>query len=706
MDLSQLSDEELAKLYQAARYPTPSQRRGENMDERVAKAPEVNNPIASVMRGGVDVLGGGAQFLSRGANALGLVPPTNPGGLVAGPQDVDAQNTQARANIDQWFGKEAPGFNPVRAASGAALTLPLAPAKFLEAPTLLGRSVGAGTAGAVAGALQEVQNPGEDFWKKKGARTAVGFGAGAIAQPIAEGVVKYVVGGLNNLADKGIAAGRELTGANSTDKVLALTREALGKSGINFDAMSEAAKQGLLNDVQAALGKYSGVNQGAIARNAAFREEGFTPLRHWISKDPGEFTAIENLSHTPVGDPLKQKQADLNKLVMDRLNTMRGPQPGATAAGTQATSDLKGYIGQQEGKTNVLYGTFGEIAPNVRGDPQRFANDVFGGLEGQMALGSLPPGIAKIVNEVSKGNIPLTPSMLYQLQKMGNAARGADGSSNYALGHLSRAIDREMAAISQSIGTMDRAMPVVMGEQAPNAEGKYAADVLKMARGQHAKVQGELEQSPVLAAVNDGKLAPENFTDKFLDSSIKDVASTWTKLGEEAKAGIRAQVLDDLKRTAFGGSSDASGKAAAQQSLNNYLSDPATASKLRIVLGNDGMDAVKRLALMLESAKLQPAGSAVNNSKTGGALLGDLTNLAGWMKAKGLPGGTAAQDTAQRSVVQAAQVPVADALGQRSLVIDPAMEEILKRRAGQFAGLLAGGSGYQGLLGMFPQPTR
>lgn len=680
---------------------SPSQRRGENTDARLSKLPAFGNPIGNVQRGAVDVIGGGAQLLSRAANSMGLVPESNPGGMVAGPKDVEAQNAQARQNIDKSWGPDS-GFSLVRSGAAGALTMPLAPVKFLQAPTMLGRAVGAAPGGAIAAGMQEVPNPESagDFWKKKGVQTGVGAATSMLSQPIAETVVKYVVGGLNTVADKAVAGARDLTGANSIDKIVALTREGLKKSGIDFDALHETAKQGLLDDVQKALGSYSGVNPGAMARQAVFRQEGFDPLRHWISKNPGEFTAIENLSHQPVGDPLKQRKADLDKFVMDRLSGMRGDQPMPNQVGQAATQDLQGHLAQQRGKTSVLYNTFQDIAPNVTGDSQRFVNDVFGSLEGKMAGASLPAGLRETINGISRGEIPLTPSTLYQIQKSANGMRGSDGSVNYALGHLSRAIDRELGAISDTIGTMDRSLPVPMGQQAPNPQGRYAADVLKMARTQHANTMGDLEGSRVLTAADQGA-PPENFVKNLLGTDIKDLAKSWMRLGNDAKDGVRSQVLDELKRKAFGGASDESGKSASQATLNNYLSDPTTAAKLRIVLGESGLQDVKRLALMLESAHLQPSGSAVNNSKTGGAVMGNLTNAAEWLKANGIWGGTPAQQTARRSIVDAAQTTVPDAIGRRSLVIDPYMEELLRRRAGHGAGLLGGAAAYPGLLGVY-----
>lgn len=642
--------------------------------------------FGNVQRGGIDVLGGGAQFLARGANAAGLVPESNPGGMFAGPKDVEAQNAQARANVDRWTGQEAPGFNPTRMAAGAALTMPLAPVKYLQAPTTLGRAGGAGVAGGVAGAVQEVPEPKDagDFWRKKALQVTAGAGAGALTQPIAEWVVGKVVSGLNLGADKAVAGARELSGANSMQKVVDMTRAALKQAGMSFDDLGEAAKAGLLDDVQKALASYSGTNPGAIARQAAFREEGFDPLRHWVTRDPGEFTAIENLSHTATGNPLKQKKADLDQFAMDRLTGMRGAPPSAEGAGQAGSRDLKGWLGQERGKTNVLYDTFKDMAPNVTGQPQRFVGDLFGNLEGKMALGSLPPGLTNIVNGISKGEIPLTPSTLYQLQKMANSSRGADGSTNYALGHLSRAIDRELGAISQDV-----------------SGNTQVADVLKMARGQHAKVAGELDNSKLLRGVDEGALAPENFGDVLMGSSLKDLRSTWGKLADDTKAQVRAEVLEGLKRRTFGGASEQSGKPASQASLNNYISDATNEEKLRVVLGNEQFAALKRTALMLESAHMQPSGSAVNNSKTGGALLTALPKLAEGMKAKGVPGSSFVNDLAAKDMVQGAQSVPPGALGSRSLVIDPMVEEILRRRAGHAASLLSGSgaSALYGLLG-------
>jgi hypothetical protein len=672
-----------------------------------------NNPIrqlGNVQRGAVDVIGGGAQLLARGANALGIPPTDNPA-LFPSPQVVSQQNAQARANIDQMFGPQQPGLTDtaVRGVTAGILTSPLAPTKFLQAPTLLSRSLGGGVAGATSNAIQEVPDNGTlgDFAKRKGLQAGAGFVGGVLSQPIAETVVKGVVSALNGVADRGMTVARNLTGANSIDNIVSMTRAALQKTGIDYDKLDEAVKQGLLNDVQTALKSSSAVNPGAVARQAAFRQEGFDPLAPWITRDPTDYTAVENLSHMPgIGAPLMQRKAALDQHVLDRLNGLRGAPQDPQAAGSLAIKDLNGFLTGQQSKTGVLYDTFKDIAPNVTGDPQRFANDLFDGLEGQMAGASLPGGLRSIVNDISAGKIPLTPSTLYQLQKMANGARGADGSANYALGHLSRAIDRELGRISASVGPTGSTAPVAAGTALPDQQGQYAADVLKMARGQHAQTMGALESSPILNAAVNGKIAPENFVDRLSNASIDETKSVWAKLSPDAQTAVRSQVFTDLKNKAFGNASDSAGKPAAQATFVNYVNDPANAAKLRIVLGDDGYEQAKRLGVLLEAAKMQPAGSAVNNSKTGGAVVSAAFRLSNGLKDLGIWGGTPLSTMANKSAVQNAMAAPGEALGQKGLLVNPFLEEILARRVGRGTSLLGGPLTYQGMTGLLGQPTQ
>lgn len=681
------------ELMSRLRHPTPSQRRGADPDQRLRSLNYGGQDRAlagSVARGALDTIGGGAQLLSRGASGLGLVPESTGNQFLAGPAEVENQNTAAHAALDERYGPAAPGFDVARVGTSALLTLPMVPSKFLQAPTLVQRSLGGGAAGGIAGSMQEVRNPtdAKDYWTQKAGQTGAGFGAGVVAQPIAEAVVKTVVGGINKLAEKGAAAARNLSGANSLENIERLTQEALGRSGIDYAGLSEATKKALLGDVQKALGQFSGTNPGAVARQAAFREEGLDPLRHWVTRDPAEYTWFENLSGVQgVGDALKQRKADLDKLALDRLNQMRGEPTTPVDAGRAGYGDLSNHLSQERGKTNVLYDTFRDIAPDAKGNPQRFVSDVFGGLEGQMAGASLPAGLREIVNKVSKGEIPLTPSTLYQLQKMANASRGSDGSVNFSIGHLSRAIDRELGAIS---------VP----------QGSQAGDVLRMARGQHAKVQGELEDSKLLRQADAGA-EPESFTDNLLKGSVRDLASSWVKLSNESKGLVRAQVVDELKRKVFSGASDEAGKTAAQASFNAFINDPTNKQKLTVVLGSSGYQRAKRLGVMLESAHMAPSGSKVNTSNTAPSLLSFGTRMGDGMVAKGIPGGRMAQDTFRRGAVENALVPSPGALGTESLLIDPLQLELLKRRAGYATGLLGGVSAYPGLMGVFaPEPAR
>lgn len=678
------------------------------MDARLAQTQSAwaqNNPLrqlGNVARGGVDVIGGGAQLLARGANAMGLVPESNPDGFFAGPKDVEAQNTQARANVDNVFGKQQPGFTDkaVRAAAGGLLTMPLGPTRFLEAPTALGRAMGAGVGGAVAGGMQEVQAPKDDadFFKRKALQAGVGFASAALAQPIAEKVVSTVIAGLNAGADKAGAALRDVTGANSMDKLVGLTREALRKNGIDYDGLADDVKASLLTDVQKAMSAYTGINPGAVARQAAFRQEGFDPLRHWITRDPGDFTQMANLAKTDAGGPLKDRINALDGFVMDRMNGLRGPAPVPEEVGQAAWKDIGNWLNGEKGKTNVLYETFRQTAPNVTGNPQRFANDVFGGLEGQMAGAALPGPLREIVNKISAGEIPLTPSTLFQLQLM--AKPGSDGTANFAIAHLRKSIDRELGAISSSVERPASAVAPA-GVDVPGNEGAYAADVLKMARAQAAKTFGALDESKILRAVDENTFTPERFASDLLGGgvSMKELRSTWGKLTDGTQEQVRSQVMDQVRRVAFGAASDESGKAAAQATFNKYLAD--NGERLKVILGDETFGQLKRMGLMLEAAHLQPSGSAVNNSNTAGALFTLFPRVAEGMKAANVPGSSFVSNLARNGMVQNAQAVPADALGRASPMIDPFIEEILKRRTGHYAGLLGGAAGLPFAQGMF-----
>lgn len=645
------------------------------------------NVVSSALTGGLDVAGGLAGLASRSAEALGMPKGTN-NAFIASPDIVAKSTKEAKEAVAQRFGE--PNSALTRGVAGGALTIPFTPIRAaMTAPTLLGRAGWSGVGGGIAGAAQDVpdaENTG-DYWKKKLAQGGAGTVTGFLASPVAEGAIGAATKVANFFGNKAATVAR---GAIGTDELVQLTRASLQKNGIDYDSLAENVKQALLGDVDKALKANPGVNAGAVARQAAFRQEGFNPLQHWITKDPEQWTTNQNLAGIEgVGGALQQRKSQFDEFLINRLNQMRGgAKTDASEVGTLAARDLNAWLKGEKAKTNVLYNTVRDIAPNdIPGDPQRFANRLFGSLEGQAMMGALPKQFHGFANQISSGELPLNARTIDELIKAANAAHGSDKAANNALRFFKNALGDELTVISEA------AIP-------RGGDARFTANALELARGQNSKVRGAVDSVPALKAIEDGTFAPEQFFGTYIANgnvSLKELAATWGKLSTDARDAIRQKMIDQLKAVAFGGASDESGKAAAQASFNKMLTKDGMDKKLEIILGKPQAEQVKRLGLMMESASLIPSGAAPNTSNTAAAVVSHLMKMGEGYKNLGLPMSKAVSNVGARGQASMALANDPTQLGARSVIISPEWEEILKR----FGGGLLGpgvGAGTGGLL--------
>lgn len=648
--------------------------------------PVAGNLASSIITGGLDTAGGVAGLVSRGAEALGLPPGTDMP-FIASPEIVQQRTKEAKQDVASRFGE--PDMGVPRALAGGALTIPFTPVRMaMTAPTMAGRAVGSGVSGAVASTLQDVPEASDasDYWKKKATQGGAGFATGLVAGPLVETGIGAASKVANFFGERGAQAVR---GAVGTPELIRITKNALAKSDIDYESLGENVKQALLRDVETALKANSSVNPGAVARQAAFRQEGFTPLQHWVTKDPGQWTVNENLAGIQgVGEPLQQTKANFEKFIVDRLNQMRGgAKVDASELGDLARRDLSGFLGNQEARTGTLYRTTREIAPkDSLGNPERFADNLYASLEARVQMKDLPEGFHGVVNDILSGKTQLTAPTILELHKAANKAFGPDRAKNAALSQFKKALEAELDDISARAA-------------AAGGEGRFTSQAFDLARKEHAKTRAAVEGTPALRAIESGAFEPEAFFNRFIvGGSVKDVASTWAKLSDDTKEVVRQKMIDKLKEVAFGGASDASGKAAAQASFNNWLTKDGVDQKLKIILGPKGFSDVKNLGLMMESASLIPAGSKQNTSNTGAAVISPMLRMANLLKESGVPGGSAALRAFGPGQVEMALRPDAAQLGARGLIVSPEMEEFMRRYGG---GLLAPsfGAGAGGLLG-------
>lgn len=166
--------------------------------------------LGGVARGLRDYPDAFAQMASRGVEAAIPDSWTTLDQWAKGQvANVDRINAEAEREYRQDWGRGNDGLDVGRLAGNIVGAAPLAVAAPSGAGLGLAARTGIGAAtGAMANALQPVQNPGEDFWQQKGTQAGIGAGFGAAGTMLGSGVARLVRPktdpGIAKLASEGI----------------------------------------------------------------------------------------------------------------------------------------------------------------------------------------------------------------------------------------------------------------------------------------------------------------------------------------------------------------------------------------------------------------------------------------------------------------------------------------------------------------------
>ena len=669
----------------------------------MGKAPQTGG---SASRGGVlggafmglrDPIDAGAQLLARGVDAgvrginsvTGLDIPrpdvANVDKIVAGANsDYDASRKLAgRDGIDlaRIAGNIANPVNRIVPMGGAASTAGVA-----------GR---AGLQGAISGALTSVTDS-NDFWTQKAGQVGLGAAGGAAGGAIAD---KLLQGVGNLFAGMRARPGfpQALGGSGSIPaeaQAQAMLAKAASEQGIDLSVIPKAILDDVRGSVAAALKQGKTPDAKTLARIA----EGQTVLGKdaglmtgQATRDPQLFAKELDLRGIQgAGKPIADRLALQNQRLIDALGKKGAAgAPDAYDAGASALSSLTSLDKKLSADVTAAYGKF----------------RMHGGATVDVPLQPVAQKLGDVIETFGKENIPA--AVMAKLESY-----GLGGAKQTKVFDLLEA-DKLIKIINANHDPMKGPQAAAMGSlrkglseaidladtQSQGASGP-AAEMLREALAK-AKSRFSLHEAvPALeSAVND-RGAQEAFVKQFITSksaSVDSVGGLVKLLSPDAQDAVRRNVMAGLLESAAPGAGRGSDAAKFSQAGFRRAMDAIGDRKLAAIFGDDGLAQLRQVGRVSEWVQAQPAGSAVNNSNTGAAVMNLVQGLAGkggpvTQKLMSLPGAnllrgtlsTAVDESAVRSSLLGMQAPKAAQL---------APEEIdALRRFVPIAGGLLGGS--------------
>lgn len=536
-----------------------------------------------IVQGAGDLAVGAGQLVSEG---VGLAFP----GVANRYRDAQ----RSREALYQG-GRENPDLPDAARLTGELVaSIPFAPA---GAPSLLGRmKEGAKIGGALS--LTSPVPASDDFWLAKGVQTAAGTAAGGIAPPIVEGVVHGVGATVNALRN----AARGLANRATPQTIEATLRGEFQTAGVDWNAMSQQARQSMIAEVENALQAGGTINPEAIRRAADFSRVGATPLRGQLNRNPADYAREQNLARTTQGAPIAERLGQQNEAFISNV-----PAADPYATGQRVIGGLTARDAPRRSAVDAAYAEardhLGRAAPM---DTQQFSQSANLALDDQMLGTYLPTEVRTLLNRVSAGEIPFNVNTAVQMDRVLSAAQRSAGQGT----PQSLAIGRVRDALNRT-GVADNV-------------GEDAMRVFGQARGMAAQRFGNIERTPALGAALDESVAPEKFIEKFaIRGEVNDVANFMRNLPNEGRQAARQGVIDWLRRQAVHGEGDS---AKFSQAGFNRAMQTIGDRKLALIFAGDrqGLETLRALGRASGNAMNAPVASGVNYSNSANALIDHL----------------------------------------------------------------------------------
>lgn len=556
-------------------------------------------------------------------------------------QDVD---TLIKRGVDAVTPSPANGTEQfVQDVSSAAAN----PANLIAGPIMgAARSVPAAmargaVAGAVTGELQPVHE-GDTLGTlaQRGAAGAIGGALGGAAG----GTISAASDALINSANRIVSAVKANLPANqigarfNADQVI---HQAAQDGGIDLAAVPQSILDGVRRQVTEALSSNATPDAASLLRRAEGQavlgnEAGLTLGQ--ATRNPAQFTAEKNLRGVQgAGEPLMQRYADQNRGLIGALNNEGAARsPGEFTVGQSTIDALAARDAAAHSNVSALYQRArdlngGDIPLNGKAFVDQ-ANDV---LDKNLSQAHLPEWARGTMNDISSGKIPLTVGVSEQFKtQLSTAIRSAkDGNERYALGVLRNAL--ESAEPIQGSTQFGGNQIVPFGAALPPSNaGEQAVQAFGQARAAAAQRFGTIEANPALRAVVNGDAVPDNFFKRYVvNGNVGDVNSLLRLVPDQGNQ-LRSQMVDYLKSKALNGASDEIG-VFSQAGFNKALNSIGDA-KLQAIFGAEQAARLRQIGRVAANVQAQPAGSAVNNSNTGAAVMNLLSQMGG--KVGSIPG--------------------------------------------------------------------
>ncbi len=524
-------------------------------------------------------------------------------------QQYDRSRAAAGQNGIDWWRIAGNAANPVNYMGPSAVP-----------GTVAGRIAQAAFQGAGVGAAQSAgtsQVPGQMWWDAaKGA--ALGAGTGGVLGASIEGVLPALRFGMNKVRQ--MVSNGNVPSSAAADQVV---KSALESAGHNPSSVDLNLLKGMRQDVQSALDHGADISPAAIV-NRAKAESLPIPIqltRGQATGDPMLYAREQNLRGIQgVGEPITTRLQQQNSgfiANLDALGAKNALDP--VSFGQKYSDSIQNFWNSLDAHKNSLYSAVrNSQGQSAAMDGYASAENIKAALNNPQAsyvYDMLPSNIRRTIDDLGSGQVPFSVAQMQSLDKIwGDAARGTDGSTAYAINQARRILAN--APLADDAGEESR--QAYFAARQAHAQQMSLIDP-KLPNGQ----PNPAYQPMVKSVVMDGKPPEQLFNQHFMNAAPSAAAknqSFLSQINPEAAQEVGQTLMGEIKRQALNSASDDRGTIS-DAVLRSWSNDPVKSARLEAIFPRPAVDIFHNLASTVEAAKKFPVASAVNTSNTGSALL-------------------------------------------------------------------------------------
>lgn len=569
-----------------------------------------------------DPIDAGAQLLPRGLSAVssgfGMFPNRVSEFLdkEAATVDSDIKDSEAQYQTARFKDGQS-GFDGVRLLGNVVNPATLALARIAPqgAATTIGRAFQGGVGGLLGGvAATPVTNTADvSFGMQKVGQGVAGAVGGAIASPVLGKVIDLVAPRIKAL--QASMTNPEILGARASMETDDALRRVFADMGVDQESVPEQVMQQLRKQVLDSFKQGQRLDGAAALRKMDFDAQGVPALRGQITRNPAQYSQDMNLRGIEgVGEPIQNVLTGQNRKITQDLAKFGGTKAGERfPAGEAMTASLAKFDDEASSAVSRAY-------KNARAST---------GKDWEIPLGGLSSDLQNIVDDFGVGaERNAVPSAVFnRLKSLGVV--GDDMTQRKVFNY--EEADKLLKQINSHMKGGDNGSLSALHGAVKKAilEGGGDGDPFAPARKLAAERFGLLDAVPALKAVVDGRVAPDDFVQRFIvNGKVKELQKLAKIMPADDMAEAKKQIARVIYEGAFKGNA-AGDKAALPAGLQSAMKQIGT-DKLKVFFSQAEIDELNRITRITAYANSEPAfGTVARGGNPGGVLLGGVARLGG-----------------------------------------------------------------------------